>query len=101
MVLAASGVDHEELLKIAEPLLSDLPSVPRPEEPQSVYVGGDYRCQAGSGSTHFALAFEVPGGWHKEKDAMTLTVLQVFYFNLHCEKLEWSIFVSIQNLPSC
>ncbi|KAM7509617.1 hypothetical protein LguiA_020070 [Lonicera macranthoides] len=77
MVLAASGVDHEELLKIAEPLLSDLPSVPRPEEPQSVYVGGDYRCQAGSGSTHFALAFEVPGGWHKEKDAMTLTVLQM------------------------
>lgn len=43
-------------------------------------------------STHFALAFEVPGGWHKEKDAMTLTVLQVFYLNLHCEKLEWSIF---------
>lgn len=31
--------------------------------------------------THFALAFEVPGGWHKEKDAMTLTVLQVF---CHC-----------------
>lgn len=27
--------------------------------------------------THFALAFELPGGWHKEKDAMTLTVLQV------------------------
>ena len=33
-------------------------------------------------STHFALAFEVPGGWHQEKDAMTLTVLQVFYPNL-------------------
>lgn len=27
--------------------------------------------------THFALAFELPGGWHKEKEAMTLTVLQV------------------------
>ena len=27
--------------------------------------------------THFAMAFEVPGGWIKEKDAMTLTVLQV------------------------
>ena len=49
MVLAASGVEHEDLLSIAEPLLSDLPRVPRPEEPQSVYVGGDYRCQAGSG----------------------------------------------------
>ncbi|GMN50663.1 hypothetical protein TIFTF001_019822 [Ficus carica] len=77
IVLAAYGVDHEELVSIAEPLLSDLPGVPRPEEPKSVYRGGDYRCQADSGSTHFALAFELPGGWHKEKEAMTLTVLQM------------------------
>ncbi|WOL08198.1 mitochondrial-processing peptidase subunit alpha [Canna indica] len=35
MVLAASGVEHEELLSIAEPLLSDLPKVPRLEEPKS------------------------------------------------------------------
>ncbi|PKI66091.1 hypothetical protein CRG98_013499 [Punica granatum] len=77
MVLAATGVGHEELLSIAEPLLSDLSSVPRPEEPRSVYTGGDYRCQGESGRTHFALAFELPGGWHNEKDAMTLTVLQM------------------------
>ncbi|KAF8407118.1 hypothetical protein HHK36_006243 [Tetracentron sinense] len=77
MVLAASGVEHDELLSIAESLLSDLPSMPRPEEPKSVYVGGDYRCQSDSGKTHIALAFEVPGGWHKEKEAMTLTVLQM------------------------
>ncbi|CAK9152784.1 unnamed protein product [Ilex paraguariensis] len=77
MVLAASGVEHEFLVKIAEPLLSDLPSVPRPEEPKSVYVGGDYRCQAGQGTSHFALAFEAPGGWLNEKEAMTLTVLQM------------------------
>ncbi|KAF8388889.1 hypothetical protein HHK36_025570 [Tetracentron sinense] len=69
IVLAASGIEHEELLSIAEPLLSDLPIVVRPEEPKSVYVGGQ--------KTHVALAFEVPGGWHKEKDAMTLTVLQL------------------------
>lgn len=49
MVLAASGVEHEELLSIAEPLLSDIPSVPCPEEPKSVYVGGDYRCQTDLG----------------------------------------------------
>lgn len=49
MVLAASGVEHEELLSMAEPLLSDLPSMPRLEEPKSVYVGGDYRCQADAG----------------------------------------------------
>eukprot|EP00268_Persea_americana_P055155 TRINITY_DN638_c0_g1_i1.p2 TRINITY_DN638_c0_g1~~TRINITY_DN638_c0_g1_i1.p2 ORF type:complete len:251 (-),score=61.37 TRINITY_DN638_c0_g1_i1:1114-1866(-) len=77
MVLAASGVEHEELLSYAEPLLSDLPKVPAPEVPKSVYVGGDYRCQADSPSTHVALAFEVPGGWLKEKEAMALTVLQM------------------------
>nr|UER43495.1 insulinase protein alpha 1b [Viscum album] len=77
MVLAASGVDHEELLSLAEPLLSDLPSVPRPEEPKSVYVGGDYRCHDDSDSTHVTLAFKVPGGWHDEKLAVTLTVLQM------------------------
>ena len=49
MVLAASGVEHEELLSVAEPLLSDLPSVPRPEEPKSNYVGGDFRRQGESG----------------------------------------------------
>jgi len=49
MVLAASGVEHEELLSVAEPLLSDLPSVPRSEEPSSTYVGGDFRQQRESG----------------------------------------------------
>lgn len=49
MVLAAYGVEHEELLKIAEPLLSDLPNVPPAKEPKSVYTGGDYRCQGDSG----------------------------------------------------
>ncbi|XP_031499804.1 mitochondrial-processing peptidase subunit alpha-like isoform X1 [Nymphaea colorata] len=78
MVLAASGVDHEELLAVAGPLLSDMPKVPPPEAPESVYVGGDFRCQADSPqSTHVALAFEVPGGWNNEKDAITLTVLQM------------------------
>ena len=48
MVLAASGIEHEELLQIAEPLLSDLPAGPHPEEPKSVYVGGDFRRQADS-----------------------------------------------------
>ena len=48
MVLAASGLEHDELVSIVEPLLSDLPGVKRHEEPKSVYVGGDYRCQADS-----------------------------------------------------
>lgn len=48
MVLAASGVEHEELVKYAEPLLSDLPSASPPEEPKSEYVGGDSRIYAAS-----------------------------------------------------
>ena len=47
MVLAASGVEHEELLKVVEPLLSDLPNVARPVEPKSEYVGGDFRQHTG------------------------------------------------------
>ncbi|KAL0410559.1 UNVERIFIED_CONTAM: Mitochondrial-processing peptidase subunit alpha [Sesamum latifolium] len=77
MVLAASGVDHDKLLEYAEPLLSDLPKVSRPSEPKPIYTGGDFRRQGDAGMTHFALAFELPGGWVKEKDAITLTVLQM------------------------
>ncbi|XP_057967702.1 mitochondrial-processing peptidase subunit alpha-like [Malania oleifera] len=77
MVLSASGVEHEELLSIAKPLLSDLPKVPSQEEPKSVYIGGDYRCQADTGKTYFALAFGVPSGWCNIKEAVTLTVLQM------------------------
>lgn len=79
MVLAASGVEHEELVSIAEPLLSDLPNVNRTGDPKSIYRGGDFRCQADSADqkTHFALAFEFPHGWFNDKDAMTLTVLQM------------------------
>lgn len=47
MVLAASGVEHEELLRVVEPLLSDLPNVTRPAEPKSQYVGGDFRQHTG------------------------------------------------------
>ncbi|KAK1264786.1 Mitochondrial-processing peptidase subunit alpha [Acorus gramineus] len=75
MVLAASGVEHEELLSVAEPLLSDLPKVPLPQAPKSKYIGGDFRRQTDTPKTHVALAFEVPGGWHNEKDAMTLNVI--------------------------
>ena len=55
MVLAASGVEHEELLKVVEPLLSDLPNVTRPVEPNSQYVGGDFRQHNGDevGTHHY------------------------------------------------
>ncbi|GKV28077.1 hypothetical protein SLEP1_g37172 [Rubroshorea leprosula] len=67
---------HMELLSVAVPLLSDLPKILCPVEPQFVYVGSDYHCQADSrDATHFAIAFELPGGWQKDKEAMALTVL--------------------------
>ncbi|KAH6559619.1 hypothetical protein KP509_1Z000900 [Ceratopteris richardii] len=81
IVLAASGVDHKELLSVAEPLLSTLPvSGPHTEEPYQVpvskYVGGDWRGVADIPKSHVALAFEVPGGWRNEKDSISITVLQ-------------------------
>lgn len=47
MVLAASGVEHEELLKVAEPLISDLPKVALPADTKSRYTGGDFRQHTG------------------------------------------------------
>ncbi|KAJ4845006.1 hypothetical protein Tsubulata_003932 [Turnera subulata] len=62
IVLAASGVELEELVSVAEPLLSDVPH---------------YRHHADSQVTHLALAFGIEGGWRTEKEAITLTVLQM------------------------
>lgn len=76
IVLAASGVDHEELVSIAEPLLADLPSFNEPEPVKTEYVGGDWRQSVDSPLTHVAVAFEVPGGWRNEKDSYAVTVLQ-------------------------
>ncbi|KAG8045947.1 hypothetical protein GUJ93_ZPchr0008g13501 [Zizania palustris] len=76
IILAATGVDHDELVSIAEPLLSDMPSITEPAKPKSTYVGGEYRRTAGLPNTDVALAFEVPGGWLKEKEFVTVSVLQ-------------------------
>jgi mitochondrial-processing peptidase subunit alpha len=53
IVLAASGVDHDELISIAEPLLQDIPNVAG-SRPKSTYVGGEYR-QAADSSVGFAI----------------------------------------------
>jgi processing peptidase subunit alpha len=73
---AASGVDHEDLLSVAEPLLADLPSFNEPIPVETQYVGGDWRQSVDSPKTHVAIAFEVPGGWRNEKDSYAVTVLQ-------------------------
>ncbi|XP_003564704.1 mitochondrial-processing peptidase subunit alpha [Brachypodium distachyon] len=76
IVLAASGVDHDELVSIAEPLLSDIAKAASTIKPKSDYVGGEYRRTADSAKTDVALAFEIPGGWLREKDFVTVSVLQ-------------------------
>jgi processing peptidase subunit alpha len=76
IVLAASGVDHEDLLSVAEPLLADLPSADQNIPVETQYVGGDWRQSVDSPLTHVAIAFEVPGGWRNEKDSYAVTVLQ-------------------------
>jgi processing peptidase subunit alpha len=48
VVLAASGVDHEQLLNYAEFLLCDWHKGSPVEKPKSTYVGGDSRHRADS-----------------------------------------------------
>ena len=40
MVIAASGVEHDELVSIAEPLLSDPSGAKGHEEPKSGFLSG-------------------------------------------------------------
>ena len=44
MVLAGAGVEHKQLLSLAEPMLNDFRGGPGSPEPSSQYAGGDFRC---------------------------------------------------------
>ncbi|GAB4821951.1 hypothetical protein N2152v2_008997 [Parachlorella kessleri] len=76
IVLAAAGVEHSQLVKLAEPLLSAAPSQGAGGEPASEYVGGDWRLFSASPLTHAILAFEYQGGWRDVKGSVAMTVLQ-------------------------
>ena len=43
MVIAGSGMEHQELLSLVEPLASGVPSANFDGQPSSEYVGGDFR----------------------------------------------------------
>eukprot|EP00270_Netrium_digitus_P018129 TRINITY_DN6840_c0_g1_i2.p1 TRINITY_DN6840_c0_g1~~TRINITY_DN6840_c0_g1_i2.p1 ORF type:complete len:534 (+),score=123.82 TRINITY_DN6840_c0_g1_i2:57-1604(+) len=77
IVVAAAGVEHDELVALAESLLSDLPKVELADVPASHYVGGEWRGSAPSEATHIAMGFEFPGGWRNEKESVTATVLLI------------------------
>ncbi|KAK1691696.1 hypothetical protein QYE76_008393 [Lolium multiflorum] len=76
LVLAASGVNHQHLVDIAAPLLSDLPKGSPVHKPKLAYTGGDFRHKTDSEVTPVAMAFEVPGGWHQAKSAVIMKVMQ-------------------------
>ncbi|CAM0958574.1 unnamed protein product [Alopecurus aequalis] len=76
LVLAASGVNHQHLLDIAEPLLFDLPKGSPLNKPKSAYTGGDFRHKTDSEVTHVTMAFEVPGGCRQAKAAVIMKVMQ-------------------------
>ena len=76
MVLSGAGVEHEQLVRLAEPLLSGVSDGPIFEEPASQYVGGDWRQFAAGPMTHAVLAFEYAGGWRDIKGSVAMTVLQ-------------------------
>ena len=75
MVLAASGCEHDELVRIAEPMLSTLPAGEGAPATPSVYVGGDYRQKTDSPITSIVLGFEFKGGWRDTKASTAMSVL--------------------------
>lgn len=75
VVLAAAGVDHAELVSVAEPLLSTLAPGPGVGAAPTTYVGGDYRVSTDSPLTNIILAFEFKGGWRDQKGSTAMTVL--------------------------
>ena len=76
IVLAASGIDHDELVRIAEPLLltADGSSTGSPQE-ASTYTGGDFRQKTDAPIASMILGFEFKGGWRDVKASTAMTVL--------------------------
>eukprot|EP00741_Cyanophora_paradoxa_P009290 tig00000144_g8999.t1 len=76
MVLAAAGVEHEELVEMAEMAFGTMSSAGAPvTRAPSKYFGGESRVQLASPLTHVALAFE--GISHHDKDLAASVVLHM------------------------
>jgi predicted Zn-dependent peptidase len=62
MILAAAGaVDHDRLVRLAEPLFGQLPPHAAPAAPLARFRGGERREVKPLEQAHFALSFEAPG----------------------------------------
>jgi processing peptidase subunit alpha len=79
MVLSGAGIEHAELVGLAEKFFGDMPKgVPSGVEPvqeKCQYVGGERRVRMDSPLTHVALAFD-GGNWHA-KDLFPVCVLNM------------------------
>ena len=43
IVIAGSGIGHQSLVSLVEPLVSSLKPAGEPQQPPSTYIGGDFR----------------------------------------------------------
>ncbi|KAK9844905.1 hypothetical protein WJX74_008454 [Apatococcus lobatus] len=79
MVLAGSGIEHDALVSLAEPMVAGLSgghSQSSQTQPPSEYTGGDFRQLAAGPITNMMLMFEFNGGWRDVKGSVAVTVLQ-------------------------
>ncbi|MEO1493629.1 MAG: pitrilysin family protein [Pseudomonadota bacterium] len=58
---AAGGVDHDQILKLAEGLFGDMQSTRRNDGDRAHYAGGERREEKALEQAHFAMALESPG----------------------------------------
>ena len=58
---AAGGVDHDQILALAERLFGDMPARSMPQSVPAAYTGGERREIKGLEQAHFAMALEAPG----------------------------------------
>lgn len=59
MVLSVAGMDHEAILKLAEPIAGILPKGEKYTPPQSTYIGGEIKKPEDDELCHIVLAFDV------------------------------------------
>jgi processing peptidase subunit alpha len=77
MVVAAVGIDHDELSKLSAEFFADLPADAGIPDVKTQYSGGEVRLQAleENGLTHYAIAFESVD-WHSD-DLVPMCVLHM------------------------
>jgi processing peptidase subunit alpha len=79
MVVAGSGIDHDELLSLVEPFSGAVEGVEAQESgeyEEAPYVGGQWSTKSTDGTSHVNMVFETPGGWGDVDGAVTCTVMQ-------------------------